>query len=127
QFSSNMRLSRAFITVSFFTFVSRISGYVRDIFLARYLGTGPLSEAFFVALKMPNFFRRLFAEGAFNAAFVPMFSSKLGTEGDEAAREFFERVFALLFFSLIVFTAVFVIIMPSIMFIMAPGFLDRKD
>jgi putative peptidoglycan lipid II flippase len=122
-----MRLSRAFVTVSFFTLISRISGYVRDIFIARYLGTGPLSEAFFVALKMPNFFRRLFAEGAFNAAFVPMFSAKLSTEGDSAAREFFERIFALLFFSLIIFTAVFVIIMPGVMFIMAPGFLDRAD
>jgi putative peptidoglycan lipid II flippase len=122
-----MRLGKAFATVSFYTLVSRISGFVRDIFLAKYLGTGILSEAFFVALKMPNFFRRLFAEGAFNAAFVPMFSSKLAAEGDQKAKEFFERIFALLFFSLLVFTAVFVIIMPSIMFIMAPGFLDKPD
>lgn len=122
-----MRLAKAFATVSFFTLISRISGFVRDIFVAKYLGTGPLSEAFFVALKMPNFFRRLFAEGAFNAAFVPMFSSKLATEGDVAAKEFFERIFALLFFSILIFTAVFVIIMPAIMFIMAPGFLDNPE
>ena len=66
-----------FISVGLWTFLSRITGFVRDILMAAWLGTGPVAEAFLVALSLPNMFRRFFAEGAFNTAFVPMFSKKL--------------------------------------------------
>ena len=69
-----MMFLRSALTVSSLTGISRISGLIRDMLLAAFLGAGPLSDAFLVALKLPNFFRRLFAEGAFNAAFVPFFA-----------------------------------------------------
>ncbi|MEE8123737.1 MAG: lipid II flippase MurJ, partial [Alphaproteobacteria bacterium] len=69
-----MALLRSITTVGGYTMISRLLGFVRDVLLAALLGAGPVADAFFVAFKLPNFFRRLFAEGAFNAAFVPMFS-----------------------------------------------------
>jgi len=75
-----IRLLRSFATVGGWTLASRVLGFVRDILIARYLGTGPAAEAFFVAFRLPNMFRRFFAEGAFNMAFVPIFAKKL--EGD---------------------------------------------
>lgn len=120
-------LAKSFITVSAMTMISRVTGFAREILVAKYLGTGPLSEAFFVALKLPNFFRRLFAEGAFNAAFVPLFSSTLETEGKEAADRFSRNVMGLLIIALSVFTIMFLIFMPAAMFILAPGFLDNPE
>ena len=75
-----MSLVKSTITVGFFTLLSRISGFIRDILMANLIGASWLSDAFFVAFKLPNFFRRLFAEGAFNAAFIPSFSSILTAE-----------------------------------------------
>ena len=69
-----------FITVGFWTFVSRIFGFVRDIMFAAFLGSGPIGEAFIIAFSLPNIFRRFFAEGAFNAAFVPMFKKSMGNK-----------------------------------------------
>ena len=74
-----MNLIKSTTTFSFFTLISRIFGYVRDLLLAIYLGSGPLADAFFVAFRIPNTFRRLFSEGTFNAAFVPSYSSELAT------------------------------------------------
>ena len=73
-----MNLIKSTGTFSFFTIISRLLGYVRDILIAVFLGVGPLADAFFVAFRIPNTFRRLFSEGAFNAAFVPSYSSLLG-------------------------------------------------
>ena len=83
-----IRLIRGFLTVGAWTLLSRVVGFARDVLIAAYLGTGPMAEAFLVAFSLPNMFRRLFAEGAFNTAFVPLFSKKL--EAEEDARGFAE-------------------------------------
>ena len=88
-----MSLGRAVATVGSFTLLSRLAGFVRDIVLSAVLGSGGMADAFFVAFKLPNFFRRLFAEGAFSAAFVPLFSRELQDNG--RAREAFEKYLAL--------------------------------
>ena len=75
-----MNLIKSTSTFSFFTLISRILGYLRDVLIAIYLGSGPLADAFFVAFRIPNTFRRLFSEGTFNAAFVPSYSSELGAK-----------------------------------------------
>ncbi len=71
-----IRLVKGFLTVGSWTFASRLFGFIRDMMIAAYLGSGPVAEAFLVAFSLPNMFRRFFAEGAFNMAFVPMFSKK---------------------------------------------------
>ncbi|MEZ5670624.1 MAG: lipid II flippase MurJ [Alphaproteobacteria bacterium] len=76
-----MTLLRSITTVGGLTMVSRILGFVRDLLIAAVVGSGPVADAFFVAFKLPNLFRRLFAEGAFNAAFLPLFAGALEQEG----------------------------------------------
>ena len=122
-----MSLLKSFFTISVFTLISRILGFVRDIMVASYMGTGPVTEAFLVAFKLPNFFRRLFAEGAFNAAFIPMFSSILTESGRKRAVEFGEKILSVLFFILLVFTILMEIAMPLFMYVLAPGFIGDKD
>src|SRR6478752_5630760 len=85
------------LTVGGFTLLSRISGFIRDIILAAVLGAGPVADAFFVALRLPNHFRAIFAEGAFNAAFVPAYARVRGQGGAQAAGLFADRIFTLLF------------------------------
>ena len=87
-----IRLVRGFVTVGAWTLLSRVVGFLRDMLIAAYLGAGPLAEAFLVAFSLPNMFRRFFAEGAFNTAFVPMFSKKL--EAGEDARRFAEEAYS---------------------------------
>jgi len=120
-------LIKHFTTVSFYTILSRISGYVRDIFIAKYLGAGPLSDAFLIALRVPNFFRRFFAEGALNSAFIPLFSRQLETEGREAAKRFAEEIFVLLFITLVIFSSVFMLFMPYLIYLIAPGFSQNPE
>ena len=72
-----MNLIKSTGTFTFFTTISRILGYIRDILIATFLGSGPLADAFFVAFRIPNTFRRLFSEGTFNAAFVPSYASEI--------------------------------------------------
>lgn len=115
-------LYRSIATVGGFTFLSRMTGFVRDSLIASILGVSGLTDAFFVAFKLPNFFRRFFAEGAFNAAFVPLFSGILVSSGPIAARLYGEKVFALLLFGLTGFVFVFENLMPSVIFLFAPGF-----
>ncbi len=119
-----MGLLRALATVGGLTGVSRILGFVRDILMAAGLGTGPVADAFFVAFRFPNFFRRLFAEGAFNAAFVPQFARRLEAEGHAAARAYAESVLAVLLAALLTFTLAAVLGMPWLMHVIAPGFGD---
>lgn len=119
-----MSLVRSVFTIGGFTFLSRVLGFVRDILIAAIMGAGLLSDAFFVAFKLPNFMRRIFAEGAFSAGFVPMFSRLLAGDGKEAARRFAEEALAVLFFTLLVLTALFEIAMPWFMHVLAPGFVD---
>lgn len=109
-------------TVGGFTLLSRITGFARDIVLAAVLGAGPVADAFFVALRLPNHFRAIFAEGAFNAAFVPAYARIREQGGVEPVRLFADRVFTLLLASQIVLLAVAFIFMPSVIGLLAPGF-----
>jgi len=103
--------------------VSRIAGFVRDMLLARILGPGMAADSFFVAFQLPNIFRRLFAEGAFAAAFVPLFSRKLGKDGELGdAERFSSEVVSVFVPVLILFVALFEIAMPAIIWLMASGF-----
>lgn len=106
---------------------SRVLGFVRDMFIAAFLGAGQVSDAFFVALQFPNIFRRLFAEGAFNAAFVPLFAGELTAHGRAAAREFAERVFGVMLLILIVLSVLVEIFMPQVMGVVAGGFVDEPE
>lgn len=122
-----MSLVKSTLTIGFFTFLSRISGFVRDVLMANLMGASWLSDAFFVAFKLPNFFRRLFAEGAFNAAFIPSFSSILTAEGREAAIKFAAEVLSVLLLVLLVLNAIFIVFMPWITPLFAPGFADSPE
>ena len=122
-----MALGRWVTTVGSYTLASRLLGFVRDILIAAILGTGPISDAFFVAFKIPNFFRRLFAEGAFNAAFVPLFAGELEQNGLKAAKEFAEEVLAVLLCVLLLLVIVAQISMPWLMHGLAPGFANDSD
>jgi putative peptidoglycan lipid II flippase len=113
---------RGIITVGGWTMASRILGFARDMMIAALLGAGPIADAFFVALKLPNLFRRLFGEGAFNAAFVPAFSGLLAAEGRSAARQFAEEAFAVMTFWLGLLTIAGELFMPQLMLVLAPGF-----
>ena len=90
-----MNLIKSTTTFSFYTLISRVLGYIRDFFIAIYLGSGPLADAFFVAFRIPNTFRILFSEGTFNAAFVPSYSSEL-LKGRRNANSFANTIFNLL-------------------------------
>ena len=116
-----MNLIASTSTFSFFTLLSRILGYVRDILIAIFLGTGLLADAFFVAFRLPNTFRRLFAEGTFNAAFIPSYTGAL-TKSKVEANNFANNVFNLLFIILLFFVLVAEIFMPQLIFLIAPGF-----
>ena len=102
--------------------VSRVFGFVRDILIAATLGSGAVADAFFVAFRFPNLFRRLFGEGAFNSAFVPLFAKRLEGEGKEAARVFAEEAMAGLLFVILAITILAEIAMPFLMYGLAPGF-----
>jgi putative peptidoglycan lipid II flippase len=117
-----MALLRSIATIGGLTSVSRVFGFVRDILIASALGAGPVADAFFVAFKFPNLFRRLFAEGAFTAAFVPIFAGVLETEGRDQARAFAEQALSVLALALLLFVTVMQIAMPLAMYGMAPGF-----
>ena len=117
-----MSLLRNFATVGGATALSRVLGFVRDIFIAAALGTGPVADAFFVAFRFPNLFRRLFAEGAFNSAFVPLFARSLEGEGEAEARRFGHEALSALLTALLVLTAIIEIAMPLFMYVLAPGF-----
>jgi putative peptidoglycan lipid II flippase len=120
-------LVRSAAVVGLYTGLSRLVGFVRDVLLAAFLGTGPVADAFFVAFKLPNFFRSLFAEGAFNAAFVPLYSEILTRNGREFAQAFAERALAVLLAALVVFVALSQIFMPTLMLGLAPGFVDEPE
>lgn len=115
-----IRLIAGVMTVGVWTLLSRILGFVRDILIAAWLGTGPVAEAFLVAFALPNMFRRFFAEGAFNMAFVPMFSKKL--EAGEDAQGFARDALGVLGAVLVVFTALATVFMPWLVLAMAGGF-----
>ena len=117
-----MKLYKAFATVGGLTLLSRVFGFVRDILIAATLGSGWVADAFVVAFRFPNLFRRLFGEGAFNSAFVPIFAKKIEGEGKEAARVFAEDAMSGLVFVLLILTIVAELAMPFLMYGLAPGF-----
>ena len=112
------------LTVGGFTLLSRVTGFVRDIILAAVLGAGPVADAFFVALRLPNHFRAIFAEGAFNAAFVPAYARIRERGGEQRAGLFADRIFTLLLASQVVLLAVALLFTPAVIELLAPGFTD---
>ena len=116
-----MNLVASTSTFGFFTLISRILGYVRDILIAIFLGTSLLADVFFVAFRLPNTFRRLFAEGTFNAAFIPSYAGVLAKSKNKA-NDFAQNVFNLLFLILLFFVVLAEIFMPQLIFLIAPGF-----
>src|SRR6266700_1034015 len=119
-------LGRIF-TVGGYTLLSRLTGFARDIMLAAILGAGPAADAFFVAWRLPNSFRAIFAEGAFNTAFIPAYAHVHGKGGEASARLFANRIFTLLFLSQVVLLVVAWLFMPQAMSILAPGFTDDTE
>jgi putative peptidoglycan lipid II flippase len=114
---------RSVFTVGSATLVSRIVGFAREVLLAAMLGAGPIADAFFVAFRLPNLFRRLFAEGAFNAAFVPLYGRARAEEGEAAAQAFAQDALAVMFWWLLGLSALAILFMPALVAILAPGFL----
>ncbi|SMX39093.1 murein biosynthesis integral membrane protein MurJ [Octadecabacter ascidiaceicola] len=119
-----IRLLSGFLTVGVWTLLSRILGFVRDILIAGYLGAGPVAQAFLIAFSLPNMFRRFFAEGAFNMAFVPMFAKKLETDSD--AKTFAQDAFTFMAFALTAFTTIGILLMPWLVTAMASGFVGDE-
>ncbi|MBI6628683.1 murein biosynthesis integral membrane protein MurJ [Pontibaca salina] len=119
-----IQLMSGFLTVGMWTLLSRVLGFLRDAMILAFLGTGPLYEAYVVAFRLPNMFRRFFAEGAFNMAFVPMFSRKLETGED--AQEFAENAFSGLAGVLILLTLAAQVLMPWLVFALASGFVGEE-
>ncbi|MBO7244967.1 MAG: murein biosynthesis integral membrane protein MurJ [Alphaproteobacteria bacterium] len=117
-----MNLMKSIISVAFGTTLSRIVGFIRDILIAKFLGASMMADAFFVALRFPNLFRSLFAEGTLNVAFVPILSGIMQSNGEKKARVFARNVFSFLFYVLLLFTILVEIFMPNFMFVLAPGF-----
>jgi putative peptidoglycan lipid II flippase len=117
-----MNLLRNFATVGAFTMLSRVLGFIRDILIAAFFGAGPVADAFFVAFKLPNLFRRLFAEGAFNSAFVPLYARSLEEGGEPVARRFAEEALSGLLVVLLTLTILAEIFAPLLVWVLAPGF-----
>lgn len=122
-----MSLVKSTATVGAFTMVSRLSGFARDVIMANLIGAGMLADVWAVAFKLPNFFRRIFAEGAFNAAFIPSFASILTADGREKALDFAGEVMSVLLVVLLVLNALVIVFMPWVTHLFAPGWADDAD
>ncbi|MDA9650979.1 murein biosynthesis integral membrane protein MurJ [Candidatus Pelagibacter sp.] len=116
-----MNLLKSTGTFGFFTIISRLLGYLRDILIAIFLGTGILADAFFVAFRIPNTFRRLFSEGTFNAAFVPSYAAEI-IKGKTQSNKFANNIFNLLFLGLFILVLIVQVFMPVFVSFIAPGF-----
>lgn len=117
-----MNLLKSMFTVSGMTFISRVLGFVREALMARYFGAGPVADAFVVAFRLPNLLRRVFAEGAFSQAFVPILAEYKQQKGQDAAREFVAHIAGTLTLVLFIITAIGVLAAPVIILLTAPGF-----
>jgi len=122
-----MKLYRGVATVGAMTALSRALGFARDVMIAAVLGTSHVADAFFVAFRVPNMFRRLFAEGAFDAAFIPLFAKHLHLEGPDGARAFAAQALSSLTVLLVTFTVLAEIAMPWLMLLLAPGFASDPE
>ena len=118
---------KAFINFSFWTALSRIFGFVRDVLIAASLGAGPLSDAFFVAFKLPNMFRRLVAEGALVQSFLPTFTHIEKTQSKHQSEEFASNVQSIILFYILIFIILAEIFMSYIIFGLAPGFIKNTE
>src|SRR3970040_2024009 len=116
-----MNLLRALATVSSMTFLSRVLGYVRDFFIARLFGAGLATDAFFVAFRIPNLLRRMFAEGAFSQAFVPILSEYRSRQTPEETRALVDVIATTLFLALVAATALGMLAAPVVGYLFAPG------
>ena len=121
-----MNLVKSTGTFGFYTIISRLLGYLRDVLIAVFLGTSFLADVFFVAFRIPNTFRRLFAEGTFNAAFIPSYTSEL-VKGKSKANIFGNKIFNLLFLGLLALVLIAEIFMPIVVNIIAPGFMGDSE
>ena len=122
-----MSFIKSIATFGGFTMISRITGFIRDMIIANFLGAGAVSDAFLVSFKLPNLFRSLFAEGAFTSAFVPLFSSKLVSAGREKSIEFAAKSISLLTAFLVLFVIIFELCMPLVVKVLAPGFMNDPE
>lgn len=120
-----MNLLKALATVSSFTLLSRITGFIRDLLIARVFGAGMLTDAFFVAFKLPNLLRRLFAEGAFSQAFVPILAEYKNKNGDGATKQLVSQVASLLTLIVVAVALIGVLGAPLLVYVSAPGFADE--
>jgi putative peptidoglycan lipid II flippase len=121
-----MNLIKSTGTFGFYTIISRLLGYLRDILIAIFLGASLLADVFFVAFRIPNTFRRLFAEGTFNAAFVPSYTSEL-SKGKVKANKFAGQIFNLLFIGLFFLVFIIELFMPIFISLIAPGFVGDPE
>ncbi len=123
-----MKLVKAMLTMGVLTMLSRVVGLVRDILTAKYVGAGPIADAFFVALKLPNFFRRVTAEGAFSVSFIPIYSKSMAKDGDQEAARFAGNAAVWMGIILAPCILLFMVFMPIVVHLIAPGFGDvAKD
>ena len=121
-----MNLLSSTSVFGFYTLLSRVLGYLRDILIAIFLGTSIYADAFFVAFRLPNTFRRLFAEGTFNAAFIPSYAEEK-LKGDDKGKKFADDVFNLLLYALIVLIIIVEIFTPFVVYLIAPGFYEDSQ
>ena len=117
-----MSIFKSAFTVSFYISISRVFGFVRDIFIANFIGASYLSDVFFAAFRLPNFFRRVFGEGALNSAFVPVFIEKIHDKNQNSKKIFAQNIFSILFYSLLILVLIFQIFMPILLSSLFPGF-----
>jgi putative peptidoglycan lipid II flippase len=122
-----MRLIRSIVTVGVFTIGSRVIGFLRTTLQASLLGAGPMADALVIAIKIPNVLRRMFAEGAFNASFVPIFAGLLAKEGPEKARSYAEEIFSILLLALAILTGIFELLMPHLIPLLVSGFAKTPE
>lgn len=118
---------RSLMTISGFTLMSRVLGVARDVLIARFVGTGAVADAFFAAFRFPNMFRRIFGEGAFNSAFVPLFGKRVVNDGRNSAMQFANNAFSVLFYTLGILTVLLIPLMAALMLVVVPGFLAKVD
>ena len=121
-----MNLVKSTGTFGFYTIISRLLGYLRDVLIAIFLGTSFLADVFFVAFRIPNTFRRLFSEGTFNAAFIPSYTSEL-VKKKSGSQKFASEIFNLLFLGLLFLVLIIEVFMPIFVRLIAPGFVDNTE
>ncbi|MCR6644823.1 MAG: hypothetical protein NVV62_10065 [Terricaulis sp.] len=122
-----MSLARNTAVIGGLTLVSRVFGFARDLILAAVIGAGPVADAFYAALRFPNLFRRLFAEGAFSQAFIPVYAKTLAEQGEEAADRLASEALSVLVFATSVLTGLAILFMPWINRVMFAGYADNPE